>query len=279
MKGIPVLLCSSSKVTLLWSPTPLGLPETLKTTGQMQQRTGVSLEQLREAYHHSNFLCRTNKWSLPHTATQTLGLCLCSHYEPDGNKHLSIQPNSFLISVLTRFGKVFPVITEILEEGDTLTARVVPPRCLQKHHLHTGSRPQTGTRKAGLGMGHLRSPPGCLEAPAGDSPALALPSPLGLASHLDRRGLQQGDLVLPAELQEARQLFGKINDLLHGDDGELGEVGKALLTGLPALGIWGHGPRLPSRARTERTNCTESASKKPPGALGTATSPQFPRLP
>ena len=51
--------------------------------------------------------------------------------------HLSIHPNPFVSSVLTCFGKVFPVITEILEEGDTLTSRVVPPRGLQEHHLHT----------------------------------------------------------------------------------------------------------------------------------------------
>lgn len=94
---------------------------------------------------------------------KTLGLCLCYHYEPSDRKRLSIQRNPFLTSVLTCFGKVFPVITEILEEGDTLTPRVVPPRCLQKHHLHASSRPQTGAQKAGLGMGPLRSPPGCLE--------------------------------------------------------------------------------------------------------------------
>ena len=51
--------------------------------------------------------------------------------------HVSIQPSPFVSSVLTCFGKVFPVITEILEEGDTLTSRVVPPRGLQEHHLHT----------------------------------------------------------------------------------------------------------------------------------------------
>lgn len=49
-------------------------------------------------------------------------------------------------SDLTCFGKVFPVVTEILEEGDALTPRVVPPRCLQKHHLHTSSIFQTGTK-------------------------------------------------------------------------------------------------------------------------------------
>lgn len=31
------------------------------------------------------------------------------------------------VLALTCFGKVFPVITEILEEGDALTRRVVPP--------------------------------------------------------------------------------------------------------------------------------------------------------
>lgn len=84
-----------------------------------------------------------------------------------------------------------------------------------------------------------------------DSPALALSAPLRPASHLDRRGLQQGDLVLSAELEEAGQLFGKINDLLHRDDGQLGEVGEALLAGLPALGVRGQGPRLSRRVRKE----------------------------
>lgn len=32
-----------------------------------------------------------------------------------------------VVLALTCFGKVFPVITEILEEGDALTPRVVPP--------------------------------------------------------------------------------------------------------------------------------------------------------
>lgn len=71
-------------------------------------------------------------------------------------QELSIRCSLFVISVLTCFGKVFPVITEIFEEGDTLTPRVVPPRCLQKHHLHTSSKPQTGMQRAGLGMGHLQ---------------------------------------------------------------------------------------------------------------------------
>lgn len=112
-----------------------------------------------------------------------------------------------------------------------------------------------------------------------DSPARTLPAPLSPASHLNSGGLQQGDLVLPAELQEAGQLFGKINDLLHRDDGQLSEVGKALLTGLPALGIWCHGPRLPRRARRGKTNRSESDIEKPAGALGIATSPQVPQVP
>ena len=92
------------------------------------------------------------------------------------------------------------------------------------------------------------------------------------ASHLNRRRLQQGDLVLPAELQEAWQLFGKIHNLLHGDDGQLSEVSKALLTGLPALGIWCHWPRLPGKARRKETKRPELDVKKPAGALGTAVS-------
>lgn len=49
------------------------------------------------------------------------------------------------MAALTCFGKVLSVVTEILEEGDALAPRVVPPRCLQKHHLHTSSIFQTGT--------------------------------------------------------------------------------------------------------------------------------------
>lgn len=75
-EGRLVPLCSSSKGTLLWSPNPLGLPETLKATGQMQQRSDVSLQQLREAYHHSNFLSWKNKWILPHTATPKPWACV-----------------------------------------------------------------------------------------------------------------------------------------------------------------------------------------------------------
>ena len=122
--------------------------------------------------------------------------------------------------------------------------------------------------------------PAChLETLPKDNPALVLPSPLSPASHLNRRGLQQGDLVLPAELQEARQLFGKVNDLLHRDDGQLSEMGKALLPGLPAVGIWCHGPRLLGGAKEGRNEPSEPDLQKPAGTLGTATSPQVPRVP
>lgn len=84
-----------------------------------------------------------------------LGPMALESLQAPGQK-LSIQCSLFVISVLTCFGKVFPVITEIFEEGDTLTPRVVPPRCLQKHHLHTSSKPQTGMWRAGLGMEQLR---------------------------------------------------------------------------------------------------------------------------
>lgn len=85
-----------------------------------------------------------------------------------------------------------------------------------------------------------------------DNPTLSLPSPHSLSSHLNRRGLQQGDLVLPAELEEARELFGKVNNLLHRHDGQLGKVGKALLAGFPALRVRCTGPRLPRVGKEER---------------------------
>lgn len=113
----------------------------------MQQRTGRYLEQPRKGYQHSNLL----SWKHIHS----LGSVLCSHWGSHDKKHLSIQPNPCVISVLTCFGKVFPIVTEILEEGDTLAPRVVPPSCLQKHHLHTGSRPRTGAQWARPGTGGL----------------------------------------------------------------------------------------------------------------------------
>lgn len=63
-------------------------------------------------------------------------------------------------------------------------------------------------------------------------------------SNLDGRRLQEGDLILPCELQETRKLLGKIHDLLHRHDGQLGEVGKPLLAYLSVLQVLTLRPRL-----------------------------------
>lgn len=62
--------------------------------------------------------------------------------------------------------------------------------------------------------------------------------------YLNGRGLEKCDLVLPRELQEAGHLLGKVHNLLHRDDGQLREVGKALLACLPTVGVTAHRPRL-----------------------------------
>lgn len=102
----------------------------------------------------------------------------------------------------------------------------------REHHLHTVIR-----LVSAWGHSSRKGQPSSL-LPAGGGEDMAYKGLAGGSSHrhpftpmptshLNRRRLQQGDLVLPAELQEAWQLFGKIHDLLHRDDGQLGEVSKA----------------------------------------------------
>lgn len=73
------------------------------------------------ADQHSKLLSWKNKWHLHCISTRTSGPCSLMM----GPMVESASP--LAVSDLTCFGKVFPVVTEILEEGDTLTPRVVPP--------------------------------------------------------------------------------------------------------------------------------------------------------
>ncbi|KAK7828912.1 hypothetical protein U0070_002142, partial [Myodes glareolus] len=52
--------------------------------------------------------------------------------------------------------------------------------------------------------------------------------------HLEPWGRRAGRMSSDSE---ARKLFGKVNNLLHRHDGQLGKVGKALLPGFPALRV------------------------------------------
>lgn len=64
---------------------------------------------------------------------------------------------------------------------------------------------------------------------------------------LNGGGLEQGNLVLTGELQETRQLFSKVHDLLHRHDCQLGEMSKALLPHFPVHGVLTLRPWLKGR--------------------------------
>ena len=67
---------------------------------------------------------------------------------------------------------------------------------------------------------------------------------------LDGGGLQQGNLVLSGQLQEAWELLGEVHDLLDRHDGQLREVGEALLAHLPVLRVLAEGPGLHTHTHT-----------------------------